>query len=376
MKKKVIAAVLALLMVASSMPMNEFSSFLPTTDITASAANNRGTVKVDGKEVTWAVSTDSKTKVQSLVIKPETLFFDNTTNITVNTAKIKQALLDNADFKENYSLDNMAAIELNYNFSERRSSGTYYHSNLAHIDFSGDTFITRLGNSMFASHPYLQTIKLSGKITSIASSAFSGCTNFIGQSGNTVDLKNVEKIESSAFQGCTSLAGVNFSAGKIKSIGDNAFANCTGITSLSLPASLESIGNSSFQKNSTLKTIEFAKGSNLASIGDNAFNNCSALSNIKAEGASKQAAAATAKAPEKQNKPAKASNKKPGLGKRISNYFAAVRTEMKRVVWPSRDELRNYSVAVIVSLVVFGIALWLVDTGIVALLVGYTSLGA
>ena len=286
MKKKVIAAVLALLMVASSMPMNEFSSFLPTTDITASAANNRGTVKVDGKEVTWAVSTDSKTKVQSLVIKPETLFFDNTTNITVNTAKIKQALLDNADFKENYSLDNMAAIELNYNFSERRSSGTYYHSNLAHIDFSGDTFITRLGNSMFASHPYLQTIKLSGKITSIASSAFSGCTNFIGQSGNTVDLKNVEKIESSAFQGCTSLAGVNFSAGKIKSIGDNAFANCTGITSLSLPASLESIGNSSFQKNSTLKTIEFAKGSNLASIGDNAFNNCSALSNIKAEGAS------------------------------------------------------------------------------------------
>lgn len=96
----------------------------------------------------------------------------------------------------------------------------------------------------------------------------------------------------------------------------------------------------------------------------------------KAEGASKQAAAATAKAPENQNKPAKASNKKPGLGKRISNYFAAVRTEMKRVVWPSKDELRNYSVAVIVSLVVFGIALWLVDTGIVALLVGYTSLGA
>ena len=96
----------------------------------------------------------------------------------------------------------------------------------------------------------------------------------------------------------------------------------------------------------------------------------------KTEGLGKQQAAAVAKAPEKQNKPAKASNKKPGLGSRISGYFAAVRTEMKRVVWPSKDELRNYSVAVIVSLVVFGVALWLVDTGIVALLVGYTSLGA
>ncbi len=96
----------------------------------------------------------------------------------------------------------------------------------------------------------------------------------------------------------------------------------------------------------------------------------------KAQDASKQQSNAVAKVPEKQGKPAKASNKKPGLGKRIGNYFAAVRTEMKRVVWPSRDELRNYSVAVIVSLLVFGIALWLVDTGIVALLVGYTSLGA
>ena len=96
----------------------------------------------------------------------------------------------------------------------------------------------------------------------------------------------------------------------------------------------------------------------------------------KAEGASKQAAVVAAKSPEKQNKPTKASNKKPGLGKRITNYFAAVRTEMKRVVWPSKAELRNYSVAVIVSLLVFGVVLWLVDTGIVALLVGYTSLGA
>ena len=96
----------------------------------------------------------------------------------------------------------------------------------------------------------------------------------------------------------------------------------------------------------------------------------------KTQDASKQQSNAVAKVPEKQGKPAKASNKKPGLGKRIGNYFAAVRTEMKRVVWPSRDELRNYSVAVIVSLLVFGIALWLVDTGIVALLVGYTSLGA
>ncbi|WP_130810365.1 preprotein translocase subunit SecE [Olsenella sp. Marseille-P4559] len=101
----------------------------------------------------------------------------------------------------------------------------------------------------------------------------------------------------------------------------------------------------------------------------------SAASNPKQTGGPAKRAAVVAKASEKQDKPAKASNKKPGLGTRIKNYLGAVRTEMRRVVWPSREELRNYSVAVIVSLVVFGVVLWLVDTGIVAALVGYTSLG-
>lgn len=65
---------------------------------------------------------------------------------------------------------------------------------------------------------------------------------------------------------------------------------------------------------------------------------------------------------------------KPGLAARARNYFQEVRTEMHRVVWPSRTELTNYSVAVIVTLIVFGTAVWLVDTGFVALLVSFTGL--
>ena len=47
---------------------------------------------------------------------------------------------------------------------------------------------------------------------------------------------------------------------------------------------------------------------------------------------------------------------------------------MHRVTWPSKAELKNYSIAVIVMLVVFGVAVWLVDTGVVAILVGYSGL--
>ena len=59
---------------------------------------------------------------------------------------------------------------------------------------------------------------------------------------------------------------------------------------------------------------------------------------------------------------------------RIRGWFADVKAEMHRVTWPSKSELKNYTVAVIVMLVVFGVAVWLVDTGVVAALVGYSGL--
>ncbi|ERI05812.1 preprotein translocase subunit SecE [Atopobium sp. oral taxon 810] len=74
----------------------------------------------------------------------------------------------------------------------------------------------------------------------------------------------------------------------------------------------------------------------------------------------------------KAAKPAKA--KKTGFFGRIRNYFADVKSEMHRVTWPSKDELRNWSLGVIVALVIFGICVWLVDMGFVSILVGFTGL--
>ena len=87
----------------------------------------------------------------------------------------------------------------------------------------------------------------------------------------------------------------------------------------------------------------------------------------------------------KTNKPVKSEQKsdkaaakknETGIIASTKRYFGEVRTEMHRVVWPSKSELTNYSAAVIASLVIFGVAVWLVDTGFVALLVGLTGLHA
>ena len=76
-----------------------------------------------------------------------------------------------------------------------------------------------------------------------------------------------------------------------------------------------------------------------------------------------------------QAKAAKPVQKNTGFFGRIRTYLHDVRTEMRRVIWPSQNELKSYSVAVIATLVVFGLVIWLVDTGIVAVLDGLTGLG-
>lgn len=99
-----------------------------------------------------------------------------------------------------------------------------------------------------------------------------------------------------------------------------------------------------------------------------------AQAQIMAERAPEKAPAKSeaAKAPAKASRPGKSG--KPGLVKRATSYFGEVRSEMRRVVWPSREDLKNYTVAVIAILVVFGVAIWLIDSGVVAALIGYSGL--
>ena len=57
----------------------------------------------------------------------------------------------------------------------------------------------------------------------------------------------------------------------------------------------------------------------------------------------------------------KKTEKKTGLFARGKAYLASVRSEMKRVVWPTKNELVNYTVAVCALLIVVGVAIALLD---------------
>jgi len=63
----------------------------------------------------------------------------------------------------------------------------------------------------------------------------------------------------------------------VTQIGDYAFANQTGLTSITIPSAVTSIGYESFRGCINLSSVAFAPNSQLASIGDYAFADCTKL---------------------------------------------------------------------------------------------------
>ena len=51
------------------------------------------------------------------------------------------------------------------------------------------------------------------------------------------------------------------------------------------------------------------------------------------------------------------------LTERIGRFLKEVRAELRKVVWPDRDELKRYTLIVIVSVAVIAVLVGLVDFG-------------
>ena len=84
-------------------------------------------------------------------------------------------------------------------------------------------------------------------------------------------------IGESAFEDCSGLTSITLPSG-VTSIGESAFKDCSGLTSITLPSGVTSIGKSVFRGCCGLTSITLP--SVVTSIGESAFENCSGLTNI------------------------------------------------------------------------------------------------
>ena len=53
---------------------------------------------------------------------------------------------------------------------------------------------------------------------------------------------------------------------------------------------------------------------------------------------------------------------------RIREYLHGVRTELKKVVWPTKKETYRYTLVVLAVCAFFALLLWVLDTGILLIL--------
>ena len=74
--------------------------------------------------------------------------------------------------------------------------------------------------------------------------------------------------------------------------------------------------------------------------------------------------------PEKADKP----KKQPG---RIATFFQGVRSELRRVTWPTRTDVIRWSGVVVAALIFFGVYVFILDNWVVTpVLLGISGLGA
>ena len=152
---------------------------------------------------------------------------------------------------------------------------------------------SKLATVTFEKGSQLKTI--GGDYSSYYYGVFSDCTAL-----KSIEIPaSVETIEAAAFMGCSSLATVTFEKGsQLKTIGGGyssyypnyygAFLDCTALTSIEIPASVETIEAAAFMRCSKLATVTFEKGSQLKTIGGDyssyyygVFSDCTALKSIE-----------------------------------------------------------------------------------------------
>lgn len=146
--------------------------------------------------------------------------------------------------------------------------------------------VESIDDFVFLQHNEIKNVFISSSLTLIESYTFFG---FDGLDSIVVDEKNpvyysvdncvIEKATKKLVLGCNN--SIIPSDGSVISIADNAFNYQNKIKNLTLPCTIEKIGNFSFSGCESLETVFIP--SSVASIGRFAFSDCNKLSKIEVD---------------------------------------------------------------------------------------------
>ena len=165
--------------------------------------------------------------------------------------------------------------------SKLKSIGAMAFSYTAVNELAIPDSVTDIASMGFMMMPAAAKIVLPKGITEIKPASFETCPKL-----SSISIPSgVTKIGENAFGGCSKLAQVVFEKDSnkkcaLKTIGNSAFLNCQGLTSLNIPAGVTEIGEKAFRSCKNLVSLSFEQESTLNTIGNSAFSGCSKLTDI------------------------------------------------------------------------------------------------
>ena len=156
-------------------------------------------------------------------------------------------------------------------FSTKAQASTSYNSEISYNDnYNGTVTVVAAGKNIeTATIPSYINGK---KVTKIDD--FNDCTHLT----KVTIPSTVETIEYGAFENCTSLKSITI-PGSVTSIEGSAFQNCSALTSITIPSSVKYVKSYAFQDCKSLKTVTIQNG--LTEIPDRMFYGCTSLTSIQ-----------------------------------------------------------------------------------------------
>ena len=243
MKKRLLSFVLAVLMIASLLPVTALAA-----DIEAGGTCG---AEGDGSNLTWTLNSEGVLTISGTGAMKEydpykAPWYDS-------RSRVKSAVI----------ADGVTSIG-DYAFRD-----CY---NLASVTIPDS--VTSIDWSAFAGCASLTSVTIPGSVTSIGGAAFSDCTSLT----SVTIPDSVTSIGDYAFSDCTSLTSVTI-PNSVTSIGHDAFYNCASLTSVMIPDSMTSIGNDAFHYCKSLTSVTIPDS--VTSIDVNAFAGCTSLTSVE-----------------------------------------------------------------------------------------------
>ena len=150
--------------------------------------------------------------------------------------------------------------------------------------------VTSIGDEAFWGCTNLTSVTIPDSVTSIGEDVFIGCiemTSINVESANqhftSIDGVLYNKDDSTLIECPLGLSGAFSIPSGVTSIGEDAFMECTNLTSVTIPDSVTSIGESAFWGCTNLTSVTIPDS--VTSIGEDVFIGCIEMTSINVESA-------------------------------------------------------------------------------------------